>query len=582
MIAFLTKIKSSVFLFGVFLNTLPTKNNKKNDYVVMAHLYISDIFKIFHNFEASRLKLWQIVRTYDPIEFAQFLYLLENVVKSGKRECVELDERMLKEFCNYQYNSSTEVDECENVDYIIPIADKPTLRLERVSLANGDIFWNDNTNESNAYGRDDIRRHSMDMKITEIMHNIRVLNTRQITNPYERILQHNLGSTFYHKLLIIIQNCLFMDSLQTDRNELSGGSSEASIVTKFLEYYTILQQKQFHDGDARNLRFLIIPPPKRIIDISTINKRCYIHQPLYQGFHVVVYSSSTETKIFNRFGELHFNLGYSLRSTKNCTFEAVILPVDARNNARSWRYWSYKKKFIIYIVDVYRLEQTILTNVPFVERLKYIDAIKQHNAETSNILLRKIPTKLNDWSTIEERYLKNKDIFDPIVGVILRKPSDKLKTPALAYRFNVTCCFDLLHTQIVDIPNVDSLKSLKIQNMHINFEMADYRTTCIAYGHCAKYIYLCEYNRNIHQFVHFARIYRLPYEFEELNYKPETVYIINNQTVPKGILYLRVYYDVSFNVLGYDSKMTDCRYNVPYRNSLFANLRKHNIMLELN
>lgn len=565
----MTKINCSFFVVDCYI-----------DWSTMSHLYISDIFKIFHNFEASRLKLWEIVRTYDPIEFAQFLYLLDNITKFSRRECVELDETMLRDFCQYYIDGDDSTDEQSKPNYTITIDSSPTLRLERVTTANGDIFWNDTVHNDTFCLADPktFKRHPMDVTISSVMTNIRTKNAQNIDNPYERILQHNLGTKYYGNFILKIQYCLFMDSLQTDRNEINS-SNQSSIVTNFLEFYSILQRKQFQDGDPRNLRFLIVPPPKRIMDINEINKRDYIVQPLYQGFHVVIYSSDTETKAYNRFGELHQQLAYSMRTTKNCTFEAIVLPMDSNDNVRSWRYWPYRKKILIYIVDVYRMEQTILTNVPFCERIKYIDAIEQITTANQSVILRKIPKTLGDWSSIETKYIKNRDIFDPIVGVVLRKPTDTLKTPSLAYKFNVTCCFDLLRSEIVDVPNVNVLKQLHIQQMHINFEMADYRTTCVAYGHCNRFIYLCEYDRNIHQFVHFARIHRLPYEFDEPTYRPENVYIVNHQTTPQGLLYLRVYYDVSFKILGYDVKLTDCRYNVPYTNPLFNSLKNKNMML---
>lgn len=588
----------------------------------MSSVYISDIFKIFHNFETSRLKMWEIVRTYNPIEFAQFLYLLENVTKSSKRKCVDLDDRRLQEFCDYSTdnNDIDYYDDNDDDDYIddtnndplnnptIKLSHNPTLRLERVTVNNGVIFWNQiNTNDSiiitttttvntnsNVNKIDysnnvkPFKRHPLDLQILTVMESIRNGIAVNKSNVYEQIIQHNLGSFEYGEFLNKLQHSLFMDSLQLDRNEYVGATiiNRQSIVTKFLQFYIAITGKQIHDSDPRGFRFLITPQPKRILNIDDIKKSEYIVQPLYQGFHVVVYSSPTETKCYNRFGELHLNLAYNMRTQINCTFEAIILPIDRHNTIRSWRYWPYKKRYIFYIVDVYRFEQNVLINVPFVERLKYIetivasnrDVLKSAKLKENRIELSTIPNHLKTWSIIEETYIKNRDIFDPIVGVLLRKPTDKLQQAPLEFKFDIRYCFDLLATEIIDLPNVEKLKSLNIQRMHINYEMADYRTTCIAYGHCDKYIYLCEYNRTLHQFVHFARLERSPYEMDNLTYKSEQIYVIDNRTMPRGIIYLRVYYDYACNILGYDTKLTDCRYNVPYHNDLYEKLKTKKLL----
>lgn len=526
----------------------------------MAALYMSDIFKIFYRYESSRLKIWQIVRTYDPIELAKLIYLLENVTTSTKRDCLELDDDQMLEFCRYKVDFDSE--------RTIQPTIKPTLSLERVTTKNGDIFWNEDS-ESPPF------RHPQDLPITEVMENIR--SGRVTTgNIYEKLLQHNLGSRRWQTLLLNIKHNLFMDNLHTERNEY-GGQESLSNVTKFLKYHSAIHSKHSQDADPRGFRSLIVMPVKRILDLSSLNVSEYILQPAYQGFRFIVYQSDTETKCYNRYGEIMHNLGSLMRNDKNCTFEAIILPIDKRNVVRSWRYWPYKKRWVMYIVDVYRFEQTVLINAPFSERIKYADTILSHSKNTDvdeSIRLAKLPRDLDTYSAIEAKYIEHRDLFDPIVGVIYRKNNAPATAEILEYKFNIRFGFNMIDCEVVNLPTDRSLPPEEIQRLFINLEMADYKTICIAYAHCKDYIYLCDYNRNIHQFVHFAKLKRLPQESCVLMYRPEFIYVVGNQTLPLGVLFLRVYYDCKNNILGYDTKISDSRYNVPYENELFKKLLK--------
>lgn len=524
----------------------------------MSQLYISDIFKIYYNYESSRIKLWEIVRTYDPIEFAKLLYLLENVTKQIKRKTIDLTLEQMQDFCNYHIREQ---------DYQINVNLGLSLSLERVERNDGSVLWNKCPEDFVT------NRHTLDLTISDVMDNIRNGQTN-IMNIYEKILHHNLGTLDYNSLDRRLQHCLYTDSLQTERNDFVRNSN--SSVTKFLQYNAIIQGKQSHHSDPRGFRSLIVHKAKRINDIAAINKSDYIVQPLMQGFRFIVYTSPTETKCHNRFGEL-FPAAAFMRNNKNCTFEAILLPIDAFNMPRSWRCWPFKKRSVMYIVDVYRFEHTILLDIPFVERLKYIDIIvenSKNSTTTGSIMLAKIPSSLQTFAQIEEKYISNRDVFDPIVGVIMRKPTDTIATPPIEYRFNIRYSFNLLNLNIVDLSDAKIISSDTCKRLHMNLEMADYTTLCLAYGHCEKFIYLCDYDRMLHQFVHFGRLVRMPHEFGGLIYKPEQIYVINNQIIPQGICFVRVYYDCKFNVLGYDNKLTDNRYMVPYNNALYSHLRK--------
>lgn len=520
--------------------------------------------------------MWEIVRSFNPIEFSKLLYLLENVMTSTKRMPVTLPETII------DYDPSA-----FERDIQLVISDFPTIRLERGDYQDGGVFWNDgsNTNDNDAGDNDD------DFTIDTLFSHIRCnnlvrLNGDSPTHPMAwegseqtnqsnaslkfRVLNHNLGTTHYKTLLRQIAHLLFNDNYQSDRNELN--IEPNSVVRKFMQFYGTMNFKQRIDSDARNFRSLILPKPRRIFDRDQVNSPEHIVQPLYQGFHVIVYSSPNETKCYSRCGTLHQGRAYSVRCAEPCTFEAIVLPVDKYNNVRCWRYWPFRSNFVMYVVDVFRYKQTILTSTPFSERAKYIDLIVKNQPD----ILFAAPRD-DSWLAIEEQYVRRRDIYDPIVGVVLRHPQHTITAdsqqrqqpqhaPTRVFYFNILVSYDILSAKIVELCESQPLDMAR--RLHLNYEMADYKTVCIVYGHCDRALYICTYNRVLQQFVHAATLTRSAMECFQLKYKPEKIFVVNNKTLPRGILYLRVYYDLSKKIIGYENKPTDDRFKSPFTNPL--------------
>ncbi|AYP97900.1 GrBNV gp48-like protein-like protein [Mauternbach virus] len=705
-------------------------------------LNMSDIFTIYTDYEASGLKLWEIIRSYDPIEFAKFLYVIENVKKSRKRQALHINKQQLSTFSTINRNvyqtdnnngnnitnnnsgnnkrikltttTTTTTNNAAGNDLIIKLKNFKTLRIERCidfytfdneiftrrqnyndpsennhngdfddyddfengytnyttntipptnigndnkeiiydklnieqpnlkcnqkcakpsnvlinindnALLNGEItiFWN--RNNGNKYTRqlnqkydqeyDYINTNSMeeDINITSIMNKLRN-NNINISGKYEKVLNHNLGTQKYASLLSNIQYLLFNDNFQMDRNDVNGKQNTQSKVEQFLQFYKNLSFSQTIDNDPRNFHFLVIPKARRYpinelhrwsakenLILRQKNKQQtdkdnmlassnYIYQPYFHGLHLIVYSSPTETKCYNRFGDLYPNFAYNIRSREPCTFEAIILPLDNYKNTRSWRYWQHRNDWLMYIVDVYRYKQDILLNTSFEERITYAKYI------ANGVKIHLIPDNLNTIDGIYKQYEKNRDIYDSIIGVYRRNRKHILCEKTLQQRsiesdsqlngsndtihnqsrfidrrrnsyllFNLLYTFDILKLEIVSLNDYCHLDRL-----HMNLEMADYRILCISYGYTEDFIHLCRYDRRCHQFVHAASLERLSYESCTLTYKPEKIYVINNKILPQGVLYLRVYFDVNRNVIGYDTKITDGRYKLPYENILY-------------
>lgn len=518
----------------------------------MGKLYISDIFKIFNNREASKLKIWEIIRSYPPMEFLKLIYLLENVTTVTNRNAVSLEDDMIK------YNPND-----FKCDKFLEIKDVPVIRLERgvYESESSEIFWNND----GSIGEDD----GDDYEIQTLLDHIRANKQMPLEATPKalrfKVLNHNIGTSHYKTLLGQISNLLFNDNYQIDRNEQQ--LEHSSVFAKFLQFYKAMTFKQGDDIDVRSFRNIIISKPTRTFDRTLVSSQSHIVQPLYQGLHVVVYSSPSETKCYTRFGALLNGLAQSMRCAVPCTFEAIILPIDRFKNVRCWKYWPFRAGYVLYVVDVFRYKQTILTTIPFKNRIQYIDLIVKNNP---NILF-SAHALTNTWASIEDTYIKTRDMYDPIVGVVLRDPNHTFSEQdkslsALAFYFNILVSFNILDSKIIDLK--ESHPPEIIRDLHLNREMADYKTVCIVYGHCDEFLYICMYNRTLHQFVHAAMLRRSPVEYIVLAYKSEKIYIVNNKTMPRGILYLRIYYDVFRNIIGYEQKLTDDRFKIPYTDPL--------------
>lgn len=512
----------------------------------MAQLHASDILKLFKYLTISRNKIWEFIRSYDPMDIATFLYLLENVSKEKYRKIIDIDD-------NFLYNQP--ILKSSKNQHVITIKTDLIIRLERSLLISDDAYWNESQPISQYKIQNDA---SISQIYTDIINKVPVERMKSLL---QKIVTHNLGTNYYYSFIKNIEHLLFHDTLHNDRNEVSSVTN--SIVHKFLHFYQSINRKTIINKDPRSFRFLILPPPIRIYDRNlppTGGK--YHYQPLYQGFHVVVYSTPHETKCYNRFGEICKNLVPKVRSDQSCTFEAIILPTDKYDHVRSWRYWHYRKNIIMYIVDVFMLNGQMLLQVPFCERIKYA-----HQIENTNQGILQIPTykTANCWYDIEKQYIRNKDIYDPIIGIFIRKSESLVPTKHYEYRFNILYAFDLLsETKIIQLKDCED-----IRRIHLNLEMAEKKTICLAYGHNEEYIFLCYYNREIHHYVHCANLQRSPYEPEPLRYKAEPIFVVNSQTEnPQGLLYLRIYYNSLAQVIGYDRKNTDSRFNVMFNNDL--------------
>lgn len=600
----------------------------------MAQMNASDVLRIFANFEPSRLKMWEIVRSYSRIELSRLLYLVENVSRNPHRPVYNLaryDLSGVTKCCECRCDLPRSVriaydeDDCGGrLNAVLVLTTEASVRLVRaVHRYNPARTWitarerhptrNAHTAVCSGCGFrcpaevPTVAGAGDDATADTALEAIRLAicaskRTKQSSRDPDqhtelslqgRTVVHNLATQAYHAFASHLVQLLFGAGCQIDRNESTGRGSE-SLVTRFeLFYYGIRHSLTLHSGTG-TFRHLVLPAVGRFHDRAgtdfgrasrlvdddtddddgddgggnnptTVPLADHIVQPLYQGFRVIVYASPSEMRCYTRFGELCPNLAYQgARTVEFCTFEGILLPVDKCDNVRSWRYWNHRSGWIIYVVDVFRYGTTVLTTRPYSERVPYIGRIIDGDRLLS------VPAELRDWGAIERAYVAGRDVYDPIVGVVLRDPtacligggeSRRRRVRPAAYHFPIRYAYDLLAGSVLELR---APMTVDLRRLHTSYEMADFRTTVVAYGHCTRYVYLCRYNRRLHQFVHAAMLPRLALDEPPLVYRTnEHLFVLHARLRPRGVLYLRLYYDRRGSVLGYEHKPTDGRYNVP-------------------
>lgn len=516
-------------------------------------MYVSDILKINYKHAPSKLLISETCRRFHPHKFAQFLYLCENVSTINK-DAIHYEKVEKRASCFIH----------QSEDIVLEIGKIRRIRFNRVISDHEDEpFWNETMKPS---------IHEHDKTVTDMINDI--LNHKSLTKSSEdlmqRICQHNLGTTSYKRILATIVNFLFHDTLKSERNQFQ--IDHSSVATRFLHFCQSLKNSSILT-DIRSFRFVTLQKARNIDSITylQLDKSAFIIQPLIQGLHVVVFSNERETKCYNRFGELCPNLGKNIKSNISCTFEAVIVPTDEKKNPRSWRYWNFRKSMIFYVVDVFRHKDSCLLEIPFVERAKYIDVV---TGKGTHAHFHRIDPALSSWESIEQRYNEDRDIFDPLIGVYLRKKDAPFHESPLQCAFPIKFLYDILGEAVVDVQSVMGTKRESLSTYHTNVEMADHKTVCVAYADDETSIHLCQYNEHVHKLCHSMTLTKMIQDVKPMVYKPESIYVVNNKATPKGVAYLRVYYDNHYNVIGYDSKSTDSRFDVPLTNKLFAHKLK--------
>lgn len=530
---------------------------------------VSDLLKVFDNYEPSRTRVWEIVRTIHPVHCAALLYLLENVSKSRKITTLKLPTSEDDANAVGLLGSDSDSNSAPTPDRVYKTAVTPTLNLTRVTVTrqlrpvqHGDSYIYD------------LRDARGNLTIIGLMHIVRDNNVFERLTLEERVAMHNLRTAYYTQFVHNVQHFLLPDDMHCNRNEFESADMR-NITQKFLQYYHTLgvtdndtrsDASLYYGGNLNPKSFRYITrPPCRQMDRRPVDLESnYIVQPLYQGYRVVINSNEQETRCYNCYGDLLQGFLCDVRFTANATFEAIVLPLDRDQRLRSWRYGVHNKAMAIFVVDVFRVDHNILVHLPFDKRAAYITRIGGDN-------VRQLPTECT-WDSLERSYHSRSDLFDPVVGVVVRHKRDSCADPPQAYRFSMTTCYDFLTNTINRLAGSVSLK--EFQRVHFNLDMADRRTVCTVYAHDELHYYVCTFDRRRYQFIHCAVLDRLSDIARRApKYRSEPIYVIGAKRVPMGVMFLRVYYSKNdLSIVGFEQKLTTSMYDVPYQDPFLQTL----------
>lgn len=550
----------------------------------MMDLTIVDVTLLFENFQSSKCKLWESVRSYNPIHVAALLYILENLVLNRDCESVELhDLRVMNAHIT-------------PVDFHLS---EQTAKLNTLRPTNA----NDRSCAFNVDGRE--RQASriiefngvemIDAKFTNMLELLDLLNDEkrmnQLSEPghgseqqldmanriISRTVLYNATTSEWRRFIYHLVYQLFPDNLQIARydNVSNVSMTASSIVNKYLTFYKNLTQPNTFDTiNSMDLKYMIIPKPVACSreKIYTIDD-CII-QPYYHGFYIVVNSSDTSIRVYNRWSERIIVSSHIQRTIReslnglNCTLTAILLPKDASGNLRSWRYWPYRASCDIIIVDILRYKSKNLVALPLVERLSYLD-----NVRTVKSI--KIIDSTKHVVDYEKQYSEcDVDLYSAIIGVVAKPKYSRLSSKNnIVYRFPLKYTFDLMTNRVVSAvmdATITTTGHPSRRRLFFNPELAQYQTTVMIYNHDPEWFYACRYSINHHQFEHWCRFRRYDYDIDNedddtTKYAVSERIMVLNSPLPltRGVFYLRVYYNDDCEYLGYDRKFTASRYDIP-------------------
>lgn len=539
-------------------------------------LTIVDLALMFKNYQSSKCKIWECLRLYEPVQVAAFIYVLDNLKTNVKDESIELAElRVISgrsvrhEFASFslvpQHKTHISLLRVEPDNYCL-FNNRKIIKTTRIIEFNGHRFSNDvkfATSLDLVETLKDVKRlaaleEPIDFKKSPVAAFNRLLT---------RVILYNCTTLEWKKFLHYLVFQLFPDNLQLAPrydNVSNVSSKSMNIVDLYLRYYRMMSNPEsFNSTNSMDLRYMIMPKPATISRELAYSKTVdHITQPYYQGYYMIINVSDTSVRCYNRWSEpVQFDRVVSIATQHlinniNCTLIAVLMPTDHNGILRSWRYWSYKSGFVIKIVDIVRFKSKSLIAVPLIERLKYL----KHINTTDNLSILDSSKHLVDYEN--EYYDDTKtDCHSALIGVVL-KPRHSLlsSTETLAFKFPLKNTFDLTTNAVISIDQVHEKTCL-----FFNPELAQYYTIVMIYNHTVGWFHACRYNIDIHQFEHFCKFQREPYDIDPPKYTvSEKIMVVNSPSgISRGVFYLRVYYNDNDEYLGYDRKPQTSRYNLP-------------------
>lgn len=544
----------------------------------MALLTTKKLFYIFQEYEPSKLLTWEIVRSFHPTHISVLLYILENVKNSSKLM------PYAHEYVNYRKYVDND-EEFNRTNVIFKTDMKTKLTLLKVNSNRIINYINDDVVSKLYETHDELDCTTIIGLFFEILEINAKPEHEYNLDINDRIMLNNLCTNEYGKFVKNVEYFLLPDDMQNDRNKHVSIHDRRSVTERFREYFHCLHRQGinrdlYYSGnmDVRSFRSLNRIKCKLIYERPIREQMDYIIQPLYRGYRVVINYNEHETRVYNTYSELLQGFLYTLKLNVPVTFEAIIMPNDKNGNPCAWMYApiSYGN-YTIAIVDIFRINDKLLLNEPFENRIKYIrklcisekcryrDSIKLILCDNRNL-------ETNSWDKIYHDNCEKNDLLKPIVGVVFRRKLALCEEAPDSLYFPLNTFYDTLTNNLKKVDGDVSTRNYG--QLRYNLDMSDNRTVCIVYAHDKNYYYVCKFDRFCYHFIHAARIERLSdIERKTIKYRQEPLFVLNAMQPAMGILLLRVYYNVygikNYKIVGCDVKLTTSIFDIPYNDELF-------------
>lgn len=577
-------------------------------------LLIKDLLNVFENYESSKYLLWEIVRTFHPIHTAALLFCLENVTKSYKANTLTINtepsNRSSDNINDLGDVRLMEIDESTTKPEpgVVLCCIRPTLRLNRCTYDRENLP--NFKNLTNVTDKRDQFGNLTIFGLIEILQTPNAIETNSTCTIYERIVMHNLRTRSYTQFSQNVLHQLLPEHMQQSRHETPAmnnctmtafdQNNESSMHVKFLQFYESLyndpttesSKRQMMQRESRTFRQINRPRPVQIYEKPANLIDGYYVQPRYVGYNVVINSTKTTTRAYNRYGELLHSVLYLKRFPVHATFEAIIMPLDESGRCRSWRYVRPDNRtgtnastvpgimtcqnFIVYVIDVFRIRDKLLVNEPFYRRIRYARLLECQNVYACNTCGGDQAVVL--WDTLERQHDTSTAVLDPFApvnGIMLHGKNDTAVGRHRQYIFSANVIYNFQKNALNRVSGDCSIRLAL--DAYFSPDMSDRCTAVLVYAHDDKFYYTCRFDRTRFTFVHDTCLDRVCDIWRtRLRYTKETVYVQNAKIVPMGMAVLRVYHnenrdfrninrDSRRSIIAYETKMTLSMYDVPFK-----------------
>lgn len=523
----------------------------------MRQMLVSDLKALYTNFEPSKFKIIALYQNFTPLDWEVLIYLLDRLKATKKYYDEPYDQ--------VQYYKPTE----------LVLGNCQQLKLTRAITFSYHIK---DINTSYEY-------------INNELTIVGLLNCIKNNKPYTKtITSSNISSSVFKNLLNFVDS-VYPEFMLTDRSSTTNSKpiskhEQFNIYTKFINGEYIETSNKIGRPIILKKAEIIYEKPSKF-ELSK-----FIVQPKYLGFHCTLVNNNGLIKLYNRYGELFKYLKLS-DCPNNICIECILLPYE-NDQLFSWRA-SWIKKFKIVMLDIYKYQQYTYFHEPYHVRYKKLKSL-----ENSKFTM---PENV-DWDQFENHY------YSHIGGIVLRNKNETIiekknkvyNFPATQYyRFDKDFCGNLLKTSnVYEVYDgnklVASLNELSDElrskcksanfiikknkylnkdlidsnsfiidkyNIKTQIEMCEFKNVVLVYGHDEQYIYIARFNGQSLQYQHAAKLPLIDNEFFENKYQKIKIFIDGKQTNVLGVLLLRVFYTADKKIIGYETKSTSSKYDVP-------------------